>query len=117
MKILVVDDEQLVRWFMHRALTKNGHEVITASDIFEASDMLAKEKIDLVFVDLRMSEGNGTELLARLEHLDPKPHAVVCSAFITSDMEEGFKSKGICVLRKPFKLDELNGIVQRCTDR
>ncbi len=114
MKILVVDDEQLVRWFMHRALTKSGHEVITASDIFEASEMLGNEKIDIVFVDLRMSEGNGTELLARLEHLNPRPHAVVCSAFITSDMEEEFRGKGIYILRKPFKLDELNGVVEQC---
>jgi DNA-binding NtrC family response regulator len=114
MKILVVDDEQLVRWFLHRALTKSGHEVITASDIFEASEKLDAEKIDILFVDLRMSEGNGTELLAKLESLTPKPKAVVCSAFITPEMEEEFKSKGICILRKPFKLDELNRTVQQC---
>jgi len=113
MKILVVDDEQLVRWFMHRALTKSGHEVTTASDIFEASEKLDAENIDIVFVDLRMSEGNGIELIHKLEHLTPQPKVIVCSAFITSEMEEEFKNKGIGILRKPFKLDELNRTVQQ----
>lgn len=117
MKILVVDDEQLVRWFLDRALRKSGHEVITASNISEAFEKLNTEKIDMLFVDLRMSEGNGTELIEKMGKLTLKPKVVVCSAFITSELEEGFRNKGICILKKPFKLDELNSAVQQCLSR
>ena len=117
MKILVVDDEQLVRWFLDRALRKSGHEVITASNISEALKMLGTEKIDMLFVDLRMPEGNGTELIEKMGELTQKPKVIVCSAFITSELEEEFRTKGICTLKKPFKLDELNKAVQQCLNR
>jgi len=114
MKILVVDDEQLVRWFLDRALKKNGHEVITASNISEAQEKLNREKVDILFVDLRMPDGNGRELIENIARLTTKPRVVVCSAFVTSEHEEEFRNKGICILKKPFTLDELNRVVQRC---
>jgi len=114
MKILVVDDEQLVRWFLDRALKKSGYEVITASNISEASEKLKREKIDILFMDLRMPDGNGRELLEVIANSALKPKVVVCSAFISSELEEEFKNKGICTLKKPFTLDELNKVVQQC---
>jgi DNA-binding NtrC family response regulator len=114
MKMLVVDDEQLVRWFLERALRKSGYEVSTAPTILEASEKLDREKFDMLFVDLRMPGGSGTELLEKVGTLTVKPKVVVCSAFITSALEEEFRNKGICTLRKPFKLDELNRVVQEC---
>lgn len=114
MKILVVDDEQLVRWFLDRALRKSGHEVITASNISDASAKLDSEKIDILFLDLRMPEGNGAELIKELSNKAHKPKIVVCSAFITSELEEEFREKGINVLKKPFKINELNNTVKKC---
>jgi two-component system, NtrC family, response regulator AtoC len=114
MKMLVVDDEQLVRWFLDRALSKDGHEVVIASNVSEAFDKISAEKFDMLFVDLRMPEGNGTELIEKIGNLTVKPKVVVCSAFISSELEEEFENKGIYTLKKPFKLDELNRIVQKC---
>jgi DNA-binding NtrC family response regulator len=117
MKIMVVDDEQLVRWFLNRALRKSGHEVITASSISEAFEKLDMEKFDMLFLDLRMPEGNGTELIEKMGQLNLKPKVVVCSAFITPELEEEFRHKGMCILKKPFKLDELNKTMQECLDQ
>ena len=114
---MVVDDEQLVRWFLNRALRKSGHEVITVSSISEAFEKLAMEKIDMLFMDLRMPEGSGTELIDKMGQLSIKPKMVVCSAFITPELEEEFRDKGICILRKPFKLDELYSTMQQCLSR
>ncbi len=116
MKILVVDDEQLVRWFLERALKKGNHEVITASNIIEAYDKLEASDIDLLFLDLRMPEGNGTELIKKVHNSANKPKIIVCSAFVTAELEEEFKSDGICILRKPFKLDELNNALKNCLE-
>ena len=116
MKILVVDDEQLVRWFLDRALKKNGHDVITASNVSEAYEKLDREKVDILFMDLRMPDGNGRELIEKIANLTSKPRVVVCSAFITPELEEEFRNRGICILKKPFTLDELNRVVQQCID-
>jgi len=116
MKILVVDDEQLVRWFMERALRKGGHEVITASNIAEAYDKLSAEDIDLLFIDLRMPEGNGLEVIKKVVNSPKRIKVVVCSAFVTAELEDELKGKGIHVLKKPFKLDELNSTVRSCLE-
>jgi DNA-binding NtrC family response regulator len=117
MKILVVDDEQLVRWFLDRALKKSGHEVVTASNIAEASERLSSADFDLVFLDLRMPEGSGAALIRKADALPVKPKVIVCSAFITPEIEEEFKGMGISVLKKPFKLDELNRALQNCFEK
>ncbi|GAB4489316.1 MAG: hypothetical protein OHK006_20840 [Thermodesulfovibrionales bacterium] len=113
-RVLVVDDEQLVRWFLDRALRKGGFEVVAVSNITEAYELLSKEQFDLLFLDLRMPQGSGTDLIGKIDRLPQKPKIVVCSAFITSDLDAEFRSKGIFVLKKPFKLDELSLTVKQC---
>ena len=116
MKILVVDDEQLVRWFMERALRKGGHEVITASNVAEAYVKLDSHDIDLLFIDLRMPEGSGLEVIKKVVNSPKRMKVIVCSAFVTSELEDEFREKGIFVLKKPFKLDELNTTVRNCLE-
>ena len=116
MKILVVDDEQLVRWFLDRALKKGGHEVVAAANITDAAAILSSESVDLLFVDIRMPAGNGTELIRKVRTFTRQPKIIVCSAFITAELEDEFKRNGICILRKPFKLDELNAVLKNCVD-
>ena len=117
MKILVVDDEELVRWFLDRALTRSGHEVIAVSNISEAYEKLNSEEIDLLFLDLRMPGGDGTELLKKVHKPNSRPRIVVCSAFINPEAEEDMEKNGICILKKPFKLDELNHILNMCLEK
>ena len=86
MKILVVDDEQLVRWFLDRALKKSGYEVVTASSIAEAAEKLKTDAVEVLFLDLRMPEGSGIELIRQLDLTEKRPKIIVCSAFITPEL-------------------------------
>ncbi|NJD55185.1 MAG: response regulator [Nitrospirae bacterium] len=117
MKVLVVDDEQLVRWFLDRALRKSGYEVVTVSNIAEAAETLKTDAIELLFLDLRMPEGSGVELIRQLDQSASRPKIIVCSAFITPELEDEFKAKGICMLKKPFKLEELNDTLKKCMEQ
>ena len=115
MKVLVVDDEQLVRWFLERALKKWGHEVISAPSSQEALALLDGSKFNVLFTDLRMPEGNGAQLIKQVSDMPNKcEKIVVCSAFITSEMARDFDTKGILTLKKPFKLTELESVLSRC---
>jgi len=116
MKVLVVDDEHLVRWFLERALTRAGYEVVTASGIKAALERLEAGTVDIIFVDLRMPEGNGMDLIRRARALSKAPKIVVCSAFVTEELEAEFKDKGICTLKKPFKLEDLYAMLEACID-
>lgn len=114
-RILVVDDEQLVRWFLERALKKWGHEVISVGSSGEAVSQLKNSAFDIIFTDLRMPEGNGTDLIKVLREKPDGIKIVVCSAFITSELADDFKKKGILILKKPFKLAELENTLKLCS--
>ena len=115
MKVLIVDDEQLVRWFLERALKKWGHDVISASSTKEAQGHISSDSFDIMFTDLRMPEESGTMLLDSLKDgLMDSMKIVVCSAFITPELSQEFRDKGILTLKKPFKLAELESTINSC---
>ena len=116
MKVLVVDDEQLVRWFLERALKKWGHDVTSASSAKEAMNKISSNKFDVLFTDLRMPEESGTVLLESLaKDKTDDMKVVVCSAFITPELAQNFKEKGYLTLKKPFKLAELESTLTLCS--
>lgn len=107
MKILVVEDEELVRWFLVRALRKMGHEVKPVANGREAFKIIENGGFDVLMTDLRMPEENGALLINRVRELPNSPKLVVCSAYITGELSKELESLGICTLKKPFTLDEL----------
>jgi len=116
MKVLVVDDEQLVRWFLERALKKWGHDVVSVSNARDALSQITKEDFDILFTDLRMPEESGTKVLNSLNNMhNSNMRVVVCSAFITPELSEDFKGKGFLTLKKPFKLSELESTLNKCS--
>jgi two-component system nitrogen regulation response regulator GlnG len=116
MKVLVVDDEQLVRWFLERALKKWGYDVVSVSSPKDALSQMDKTSFDILITDLRMPEGNGTELLEDVRQMtNPPQNIVVCSAFITAEMSKEFKKQGVHTLKKPFKLAELEKTLDLCS--
>lgn len=115
MKVLVVDDEQLVRWFLERALKKWGHEVESVSNSADALKRIGGETFDVLFTDLRMPGGNGALLVKAVSEMPQRPKKiVVCSAYISQDMADNFKELGIITLKKPFKLAELEATIKSC---
>ncbi len=117
MKILVVDDEQLVQWYLGRTLKKDGHEVMTAENVEDASAKLRSATVDVLVTDLRMPGEAGTELLGKADKRGRKPKVIVCSAFVTAEVEQELRRKDACILRKPISLDELNAALQICLDK
>jgi DNA-binding NtrC family response regulator len=112
-----VDDEQLVRWFLERALKKWGHEVVSAPSGQDALKILEESSFDVLFTDLRMPEGNGAKLIKQASDMTHKcKKIVVCSAFITAEMARDYDSKGIFTLKKPFKLNELESVLAKCEE-
>ncbi len=117
MKILVVDDEQLVRWFLDRMLRRSGHEVITAENVQDALAKLSSEKVDVLLTDLRMPGESGAKLIGKADQRGKNPKVIVCSAFVTAELEEELMQKGLCILKKPIMLDELNEAIQICLEK
>ena len=94
-KILLVDDELPIRTLLCETLTRNGHQVSTASSGKEAIALLEEEKPDLIILDIAMPDMNGIETLKKIRALDNKVDVVMMSGVATGEMEKEAREIGI----------------------
>ena len=114
-KILVVEDEILIRSSLARALRKDGYVVSEAKDHTEALENLKKESCDLAIVDLYLEDGlHGLSLLREIHQWSPQAKIIVISAFGTSEVKEAAMMEGIDgFYDKPFEIMEIrNALVE-----
>jgi CheY-like chemotaxis protein len=110
-RILVVVDDRYVREFLADALVSLGHRVEMHPGAEAALAALAGEAPDLMLVDFAMPGMNGAELACAARRLHPTLPIVFVTGFAETDQLEGALGPGAPVLRKPFGMDELAGIV------
>ncbi|NJD60927.1 MAG: hypothetical protein C3F13_16570 [Anaerolineales bacterium] len=78
--ILVIDDEESIRWTLAKILQREGYEVATAATIKDAWACLQGSSYDLVFLDIKLPDANGLTVLPELRNRFPRTHVVVLSA-------------------------------------
>jgi DNA-binding NtrC family response regulator len=115
LRVLVIDDELLIRWSIAETLAHAGHTVIEAEDGASAITALKKgaEAIDAVVLDYRLPDSNDLTLLATVRRLAPDSTVVLMTAFGTPDVVNGALDLGAYrVLHKPFEMHDLQLLLQ-----
>ena len=113
-KILLVEDEFLIRSSLARALRKDGYVISEAKDHTEALENLKKESCDLAIVDLYLEDGmHGLNLLRQIHQWSPQAKIIVISAFGTSEVKEAAMMEGIeSFYDKPFEIMDIRNAVR-----
>ena len=114
MNIMIVDDEKIVRESLYHWFTKIGHTVEKASSGFEALERLEKNPFDVLFVDIRMPEMNGIELLEKVKKEYPETVVIIITAY--GSIESAVKAMQLGAsdyLLKPFKPDYLSLVMEK----
>ncbi|HEY7751815.1 MAG TPA: response regulator, partial [Ignavibacteriaceae bacterium] len=107
-KILVVDDEDLIRESLSFILKKEGYEVDEAANGKLAFDKLKQDSFDLVITDIEMPEMKGTQLLEEIKNLNVRISTIVITAFGSLDTAiSALRSGASDYLLKPVEFDEL----------
>ncbi|HWR58602.1 MAG TPA: response regulator [Thermodesulfovibrionales bacterium] len=108
-KILVVDDDDLVRMLIKRALELKGFEVVESDDGDTAVDMVDRyADIGLVILDLKMPRMGGKEAYAAIRLMRPGLKCIVSSAYINENDEEELSACGVnAFLKKPYLIEDL----------
>ena len=117
LRILAVDDEPGIREFLGRLLTREGHQVVLASDGAEALRAVeaAEEPFDLILSDLRMPGVGGEELFRSLREKAPEyeGHVVFMSGDITTrEVGRIMGETRAPMVRKPFDISEILELVR-----
>ncbi len=110
--ILIVDDEAMIRRALDKFLGDLGYKTWTAENGREGLEVVKKEAIDLILVDLMMPEMNGVELIRNVREVSPDTVCIIMTAYgtITSAVE-GMKAGAYHYLTKPFELDDIASLV------
>ncbi len=118
-RVLVVDDEPLVRWSIAETLRGHGCDIIEASDAQGALDMVrdSATEPDAVLLDLKLPDNDDLTLLVAVRRLLPKVPVILMTAFGTPEiLDEARRLGAFTVLDKPFELDDLDVLIARALE-
>ena len=107
-RILPAEDDEAMRGFLERALTKAGYEVTAFANGKEAHERLQEEPFTLLLTDIVMPQMDGIELARRAAELDPELKIMFITGFAAVTLNTNLRPpKDARVLSKPFHLKDL----------
>ena len=108
MRILIIEDEKILRVSLDKSITKAGYSVSTCEDGSQALSNLAKNKYDIVLTDIRLPNADGFEILNYISNNHPKTKVIMMTAFGSIEAAvEALKQGADDYITKPFTKEEL----------
>src|ERR1041385_4507776 len=80
-KVIVLEDDAIVRKNLEQCLRRKRYDVASVATIAAAQEYLDKDNFDIIFLDVRLPDGDGTDLLKALHARPQKPLAVITTGF------------------------------------
>jgi len=113
-KILVVDDELIIRKSIEEILRADRYSVCTVGTLADAEKQLSRNTFDLILLDVKLPDGEGTDLLERLSQQAVKPLIIMMSGFATIESAVACMRGGAFdYLLKPFSLNQVEVIIRK----
>lgn len=105
--VLIVDDEDLVRWSLKQRVTRDGHAVLEAGTVAEALARM-NDAVDLVLLDIRLPDGDGLQALETLRERAPDTPVILMTAYSgVKSSSEATKLGAYEFISKPFNVDDV----------
>lgn len=117
-RILVVDDEESMRFLLREVMVREGYDVETAADGLQAVDKVRSENFDLVIMDIRMPGMDGIQALKEMRRIRPHLVVLMITAHGTSPIAiEAIREGAYDYFNKPFELSEMRIVVRRALEK
>ena len=116
-KIMVVDDEHLIRWSLEQNLRKQGYEVLTAGNGEDALKLVREEQPELVLLDIHMPGISGLEVLEKTKEFDDEIIVIMVTAHGGLETAVNAMRMGAYdYINKPFNLDEMAIVIRKALE-
>ncbi len=116
-KVIVLEDDIIVRKNLESFLRRHRCDVASAATLAAAEDYLNRDNFDLIFLDVRLPDGDGTDLLKALQARPQRPLAVVTTGFGSVESAvECMKNGAFDYLIKPFSNEQIEVILRKAQE-
>ncbi|MFC1461975.1 response regulator [Verrucomicrobiota bacterium] len=116
--VLILDDDRVIREQLNKELRKLFFTTFGAANAKEAEEILAREKIDIVVLDVKLPDINGLEVLTRIKQKQPECEVVVITGFGTQEIAiQSLRRGAIDYIEKPIRMDELSTALGRAQEK
>lgn len=116
-KILVVDEDKLVRRFLAETFYRKNIEVVEAENGLKAMNALKESAYDMVITDMRLSDMTGIDVLRKVKELHPHTMVVIITAFgSVENTVEAMRLGAFNYILKPFSADSIEAILEKACE-
>ena len=116
-RVLIVDDEKLIRWSLRERLVADGCTTEEAGTVRAAEALLKRQPFDVALFDLKLPDGTGLDLLRAAASIQPEMMVVIITAHSSVDNAvEAMKEGAFDYISKPFNLDDISMTVKRAVE-
>ncbi len=117
-KLLIVDDEEIVRQSLKAWFLEDGYDIDSAEDAESALRIYEKQKYDLILLDIKMPGMSGMDLLIKLKENDPDAIIILITAYASvSSAVKALKNGAYDYITKPIDPDELSHLVKNALNK
>jgi FixJ family two-component response regulator len=114
--VLIVDDEDLIRWSLRERLQTDGYDILEAGTGKAALEQF-RDGVDLVLLDYRLPDTDGLSVLREMKKLDPDILVILLTSFVSVETAvEAMKLGAFHFANKPFNVDEVSATVARALE-
>jgi len=116
-KIMVVEDDLILRKNLETQLRQRRYEVAAATTLADAQELLGRDTFDLIFLDVRLPDGEGTDLLRELQTRPQRPMVVITTGFGSVESAvDCMRSGAFDYLIKPFSSDQIEVTLRKAEE-
>lgn len=113
-KIMIVDDEYLIRYSLSSVFREPGTEVFAAADAKTAFETIQNNHVDLCFLDIQLPDMNGLEIMRRFHNISPWTRIVIITgSVLTTPMMQSIHENAQGLISKPFDLEQVKAVARR----
>jgi two-component system response regulator AtoC len=117
-KILIIDDEKLIRWALEQHLVKQGYQVATTESAEQGLALLAEDEPDLLLLDNCLPKMSGIELLEQLQKREQRLKVIMITAYDMVETEIKAMNLGAFeYISKPFNLENLTALIKKTLEK
>jgi DNA-binding NtrC family response regulator len=118
LKVLVIDDDKLIRWSLKEILTQDGHQVDVASNTSDAFSQAEKCSYHLIFADFEIENENCINMLKELNTSHPETQIIILSAQSQKQIEPQIEDISVfAIIEKPFDSGQIRALSQGIQDK